>query len=1094
MSTMTSNLYPPLVEDTLPSFNLNAQEYKLYFSVPVYTFLEDIKTIHISLINQKTNASILNAETYPFGIAVKNFYKLENDINKQFNYYIILNKSDLIENGFQLNQFYKMQLRFSLNSAIPDKITYQWLEKQKQYCSEWSKVCLIKGISQPKITITGFQENAEEENNSEIIFTNSLSQISGKLSFEDAQEKEYLKSYNITILEDENERIVSKSGDIFTNYYDLNEFYYQINYNLEEGKKYALIFTYTTSNGYQDTIKYLFNIVSTSGDSLEATIDIKEDEQNGRILINIQSYPTSKDFVGNITIRRTSSESNFTKWEDIHTFFYTNKGKLNYQWYDNTIESGIWYTYCIQSRNSLGNRGKIIYPKDQKDNWKKIICIFDDIFLTKKDSQLKIKFNPSLNEFKYNVTESQAVTIGSKYPFIRRNGANYFRTFPIGGLISSLIDMSNWYDPHFDTIYNTIQVSNKDNALLSTAKVGSAKIGIEEDTISTIMGTHNHGDNYFHPELFHSERNELKLLTSKDEIYNKDFVYGSKDKTISQYYEEYNTEHNINEYNDYIYERKFREQVYNFLYENDVKLFRSTTQGNILIKLMNIDFQPVESLGRMLYSFTATAVEIDECSISNYDKYNIQIIGDYEQNLYSTNDIFGQIMISQNDAYTGNILNLIQNKYQKTILDNFLTSVQKLNYLKLEISSDPYLIVDNGGEIKKVQSKDEITETSVLYNGYIVEIGGEQKNSKIIITPKMERQYNHKQHKIEIIHLGFFELKGQNIAITNLRFPYPTTAIIDYQAIIKYTENTSTLAKTIYHNKNIGQLYNIFQPKETIITKIYNKYFYNYKRWYQRLLYINELDLQGDFNTVCYIQGQNDNSFNRILLTSGFFQFKDNPEMLDPNSLKTFPNLYFYGKHFTNSNIIIGSFTFNNNLYDDFPEMPSENTIYNIKKSSLIFNSQNIIDNVLIVNQDHIVDNNSTIILDYEQFYYKVLYYRGNWIVYKNQQNIYVDSLLTGDINLIHDNEYVDLTENNIYQNINDIVKPVPNGLYKITTPKEEDITLIEQDDPIIENNIQVYRYLYYKNNWYYFNKYNDICCPVEVIINYTYETLKGVY
>lgn len=79
---MTSNLYPPLVEDTLPSFNLNAQEYKLYFSVPVYTFLEDIKTIHISLINQKTNASILNAETYPFGIAVKNFYKLENDINK----------------------------------------------------------------------------------------------------------------------------------------------------------------------------------------------------------------------------------------------------------------------------------------------------------------------------------------------------------------------------------------------------------------------------------------------------------------------------------------------------------------------------------------------------------------------------------------------------------------------------------------------------------------------------------------------------------------------------------------------------------------------------------------------------------------------------------------------------------------------------------------------------------------------------------------------------------------------------------------------------------------------------------------------------
>jgi hypothetical protein len=58
-----------------------------------------------------------------------------------------------------------------------------------------------------------------------------------------------------------------------------------------------------------------------------------------------------------------------------------------------------------------------------------------------------------------------------------------------------------------------------------------------------------------------------------------------------------------------------------------VKLFRSTTEGNILIKLMNIDFQPMEVLGRRLYSFTASAVEVDEANIFNYDKYKIQIIG-----------------------------------------------------------------------------------------------------------------------------------------------------------------------------------------------------------------------------------------------------------------------------------------------------------------------------------------------------------------------------------------------------------------------------------------------------------------------------------
>jgi hypothetical protein len=45
----------------------------------------------------------------------------------------------------------------------------------------------------------------------------------------------------------------------------------------------------------------------------------------------------------------------------------------------------------------------------------------------------------------------------------------------------------------------------------------------------------------------------------------------------------------ITEYNDYIYEREFRKKVYDFLYKHNVKLFRSTTEGNILIKLILIN-------------------------------------------------------------------------------------------------------------------------------------------------------------------------------------------------------------------------------------------------------------------------------------------------------------------------------------------------------------------------------------------------------------------------------------------------------------------------------------------------------------------------
>ena len=69
------------------------------------------------------------------------------------------------------------------------------------------------------------------------------------------------------------------------------------------------------------------------------------------------------------------------------------------------------------------------------------------MFLTTANQQLNIKFNPTLSDFKYNVTESQQVTIGGKYPYIKRNADNYFRTFSIGGLITAFIDRSDWYTP-----------------------------------------------------------------------------------------------------------------------------------------------------------------------------------------------------------------------------------------------------------------------------------------------------------------------------------------------------------------------------------------------------------------------------------------------------------------------------------------------------------------------------------------------------------------------------------------------------------------------------------------------------------------------
>jgi hypothetical protein len=65
---------------------------------------------------------------------------------------------------------------------------------------------------------------------------------------------------------------------------------------------------------------------------------------------------------------------------------------------------------------------------------------FEDAFLFDGERQLKIRFNPKVTSFKKNRLEQKVETIGSKYPYIFRNGRVEYREFPISGLISYFTD------------------------------------------------------------------------------------------------------------------------------------------------------------------------------------------------------------------------------------------------------------------------------------------------------------------------------------------------------------------------------------------------------------------------------------------------------------------------------------------------------------------------------------------------------------------------------------------------------------------------------------------------------------------------------
>ena len=71
-----------------------------------------------------------------------------------------------------------------------------------------------------------------------------------------------------------------------------------------------------------------------------------------------------------------------------------------------------------------------------------ILVRFEDMFfLTVGDRQLKVKgLIQQYHLSRKTIQESRVDTLGSKYPFVRRNGYAEYTQFPIGGLVSFFMD------------------------------------------------------------------------------------------------------------------------------------------------------------------------------------------------------------------------------------------------------------------------------------------------------------------------------------------------------------------------------------------------------------------------------------------------------------------------------------------------------------------------------------------------------------------------------------------------------------------------------------------------------------------------------
>jgi hypothetical protein len=100
--------------------------------------------------------------------------------------------------------------------------------------------------------------------------------------------------------------------------------------------------------------------------------------------------------------------------------------------------------------------------------------------------------------------------------------------------------------------------------------------------------------------------------------------------------------------------------------------------------------------------------------------------------------------------------------------------------------------------------------------------------------------------------LAFFEVdKGSSI--TDLKFKYPTAAIIDYTVIIEKMEDTSHSTKSVYYYSKPGQLQGVFEPHVSLMKKLKDKYDLNYEKYYQRLLDVTGIRIEAPVGTVIYV-------------------------------------------------------------------------------------------------------------------------------------------------------------------------------------------------------------------------------------------------
>lgn len=646
MASIAEKLYPPTIGSSIPAFYAlddGTAEIAVPFSMNRAVYAQDVKYFTLKIKTAQSNTFLKTLDSAQISTA--------SFINNRV---VKFTWSDIANANIRIGQYLKIQLAYV---GMDDKPGY------------FSTVGVIKYTSKPKVYI----QDALAENG---ISSFLHSYVGVYETTEDKSERPY--SYNF-YLYDNNKELVETSGwqlhnTHINNALSLNSTIdtYQYQTTLQQNKEYYLQYGVQTINNLE-VFSPLYPCIELS--DIPSSLQIKLQAENvfEEAYINLSfvladgvqvsdletltkpvSVEVSRAEVGNGPID-SSSLTNYT-WNVIRKAYFTSyEDILDWTFKDFTIEQGVKYLYCFRqySENNIYS-GQSISNRVEAD--------FEDMFLWDGERQLKIRFNPKVSSFKANRLEQKIDTIGSRFPFIFRNGIIDYKEFPIGGLISYITDNNELFLNH-------------------------------QEDLNIVLGNQ-----------------ARRLETPVDQTKNDIVLNNNPDKS----WENTETLNSVG-YNMRA-ERRFKMKLLEWLGDGKLKLFKSAAEGNYLVRLMNISLTPEDQLGRMLHNFTATAYEMEEITYSNLVNLGFINVTDTEEKTEGIRSIkisdiiralegntlpqvislnseqmvsFVQIEASEQTNIQDMILRLGESKFQMTTTKLTLES-QGLNFEDLFIYIDDY--------------------------------------------------------------------------------------------------------------------------------------------------------------------------------------------------------------------------------------------------------------------------------------------------------------------------------------------------------------------------------------------------------------------